>query len=146
MNHSTRAFVGMTWGCDRLARMITFGLAAAAAVLLTGVVSGCGTAGVDGKGPAPSLAGTWTASDGSSAKVFSEDGSCENAYYNDGKPLDIGGPMSCHLSSAADSNGRYKLMVTQGPNRATYLVEFRGDDAADVLEPNGTLLYSLSRF
>lgn len=136
----------MTLGCEGFARMKTFGVAAAGAILLADVVSGCGTGGADGKGHTPSLAGTWTASDGSSAKVFSEDGSCENAYYNDGKPLDIGGPMSCHLSSAADSNGRYKLMVTQGPNRATYLVEFRGDDAADVLEPNGTLLYSLKRF
>ena len=146
MNRLTRASGGRISDCEGNAPVRTFASVAAAVVLTVGTVTACGTGGPHGDDGAASLAGTWTASDGSSAKVFNEDGSCENAYYNDGKPLDIGGPMSCHLSSAADSDGRYKLMVTQGPNRATYLVEFHGADAADVLEPNGTLLYSLKRF
>lgn len=95
---------------------------------------------------APSLVGTWTPSDGTAEKIFSEDGPCENVFYNNGRPLDIGGAMSCQLSSAADSDGRYKLLVTQGPNRATYLVEFQGSDAAAVYTTKGTLLYNLTRF
>jgi len=48
-----------------------------------------------------SLYGTWTPSDGTSAKSFNEDGSCRGFFYvsRTGKPLDIGGAMSCQLRS-----------------------------------------------
>lgn len=95
-----------------------------------------------------SLYGTWTSSDGTSTKSFSEDGRCRGFFYvsSTGKQLDIGGPMSCQLSSSPDSSGRYKLLVTQGPNEATYLVEFDGSDAATVFTKSGKQLYQLSRF
>lgn len=95
-----------------------------------------------------SLYGSWTPSDGTSTKIFNESGSCRGFYYvsSTGKPLDIGGPMTCQLSSSADSSGRYKLLVTQGPNEATYLVEFDGPDAATVYTRSGKELYQLTRF
>jgi hypothetical protein len=92
-----------------------------------------------------SIAGTWTASDGETI-TFSDDGPCENAFYSDGKPLDIGGPMTCHLSSKPDSSGRYQLIVRQSPNKMTYLVEFTGDDTASLYTKNGELIYTMTRF
>lgn len=103
-------------------------------------------AGIGNADPTPSLYGTWTSSDGTSNKVFDEDGRCKGFFYDDGKPLDIGGPMSCQLSSKPTSSGRYQLNVTQGPNEATYLVEFNGDDAATVYTRSGSKLYQLERF
>lgn len=94
----------------------------------------------------PSLVGTWSPSDGTSEKTLDAGGNCRGFFYNSGKPLDIGGPMSCQLSSAPDSSGRYRLLVTQGGNRATYLVEFDGADAASVYSKNGAFLYALTRF
>ena len=92
-----------------------------------------------------SIAGTWTASDGETI-TFSDDGPCEDAFYSDGKPLDIGGPMTCHLSSKPDSSGRYQLIVRQSPNKMTYLVEFTGDDTASVYTRTGELIYTMTRF
>ena len=92
-----------------------------------------------------SIAGTWTASDGETI-TFSDDGPCEDAFYSDGKPLDIGGPMTCHLSSKPDSSGRYQLIVRQSPNKMTYLVEFTGDDTASVYSRKGQLIYTMTRF
>lgn len=94
---------------------------------------------------APSLAGTWASSDGET-KVFSESGACKGAFYAGGKPLDIGGPMSCQLSSKPVSSGRYQLMVRQDGNRATDLVEFKGSDEATVYTKTGQLLYTITRF
>ena len=48
-------------------------------------------------------------------------------YYNNGSPLDIGGPMSCALGSQQSSDGSYLLVVTQAPNQASYPVLFDGD-------------------
>jgi hypothetical protein len=118
------------------------GVLAAAAISL----AGCGSVTGGNSHEPPSLAGTWTPSDGTQAKVFNDDGSCEGAYYADGRPLDIGGPMSCHMSSGADASGRYKLLVTQGPNESTYLVEFKGANSASVYTTSGKLLYTLTRF
>jgi hypothetical protein len=95
--------------------------------------------------PPGSIAGTWTTSDGERI-TFSDDGPCENAFYSNGKPLDIGGSMSCHLSNKPDSSGRYQLIVRQGGNRMTYLVEFSGDDSASVYTKNGELIYTMTRF
>lgn len=94
----------------------------------------------------PSLVGVWTPSDGTSEKVFDDSGRCENAFYADGRPLDIGGPMYCHVSQKADEAGRYKLLVEQGPNRATYLIEFHGEDSVSVYDKPGELIYSMARF
>ncbi|WP_179476133.1 hypothetical protein [Mycolicibacterium vinylchloridicum] len=93
-----------------------------------------------------SLVGTWESSDNTGTKSFSSDGRCDGFFYNSGKPLDIGGPMECALASKPDSAGRYKLVVTQGPNKATYSVQFSGDDAATVYAKDGTRLYDLTRF
>ena len=120
----------------------------ALAIVGLSMVTACG--GIDGfsagADPAPSLVGTWTPSDGTAEKIFTADGPCQNAFYSNGKPLDIGGPSSCQLSSSKDSDGRYKLLVTQGPNRATYLVEFHGTDSASVYTSKGAALYDLTRF
>ena len=89
--------------------------------------------------------GTWTSSD-RETKVFRENGACEGAFYLEGKPLDIGGPMTCALSSKPDSSGRYQLMVRQSPNQATYLVEFKSSDEASVYTKSGQLLYTITRF
>ncbi|OJZ64190.1 hypothetical protein [Mycolicibacterium diernhoferi] len=96
----------------------------------------------------PILFGSWTPSDGTSVKTFSEGGGCRGFFYasSTGKPLDIGGPSTCQLSSQPDESGRFKLFVTQGPNEASYFVEFSGADAATVFAKNGKELYSLSRF
>lgn len=72
------------------------------------------------------ITGTWTASDGSPTKIINADGSCSGMYYNGKAPLDIGGPETCALSSAA-TNGFYSLVVRQSPNQATYQVKFDGD-------------------
>ncbi|MGV0791158.1 hypothetical protein [Mycolicibacterium sp. XJ1819] len=92
-----------------------------------------------------SISGTWTTSDGETI-TFSDDGPCEDAFYASGKPLDIGGPMTCHLSSNPDSSGRYQLIVRQEPNKATYLVEFTGADTASVYTRKGELIYTMTRF
>ena len=66
-----------------------------------------------------SVVGVWIAPDGSSAFI-NEDGSCAGMYYNNGQPLDIGGPMTCAFSGGT-------LVVSQPPNQATYSVSFAGD-------------------
>ncbi|HEX7303358.1 hypothetical protein [Lentzea sp.] len=91
--------------------------------------------------------GTWTASDGTGTKTFGGNGAqCDGFYYAQGKPLDIGGPMSCTLSSAPDERNRYSLMVKQGPNQATYKIAFDREDHAVVYGSNGAQLYELTRF
>ncbi|WP_394613521.1 hypothetical protein JNUCC0626_26765 [Lentzea sp. JNUCC 0626] len=91
--------------------------------------------------------GTWTASDGTGTKTFGGNGAqCDGFYYHQGKPLDIGGPMSCTLSSAPDAQNRYSLMVKQGPNQATFKIEFDQADHAVVYGSNGAKLYELTKF
>lgn len=96
---------------------------------------------------ASAMVGTWSASDGTGTKTFSGSGGpCDGLYYNQGKPLDIGGPSTCVLSSKADTAGRYTLVVTQSVNRASYKIEFTGSDHAIVYDSAGTRLYELERF
>jgi hypothetical protein len=91
--------------------------------------------------------GTWTASDGSGTKTFGGNGAqCQGFFYNGGEPLDIGGPMTCTISSAADANGRYSLSVVQNPNRAVYKIAFDSGDHAIVYNGQGTALYELTKF
>lgn len=93
------------------------------------------------------IVGTWTASDGTGQKTFSANGGrCDGFYYHQGRPLDIGGPMQCTLSSKPDPQNRYALLVTQSGNRATYAVAFADDDTATVFDSAGTQLYQLTRF
>ncbi|WP_063047637.1 hypothetical protein [Nocardia pseudovaccinii] len=93
------------------------------------------------------IIGTWTASDATGTKTFgSSGGRCDGFYYYQGKPLDIGGPMTCVISGKADADGRYSLVVTQSPNRSTYKVEFSDADHAVVFDSAGTRLYELERF
>ncbi|MGW6619710.1 hypothetical protein ACWF99_00685 [Nocardia sp. NPDC055002] len=105
------------------------------------------TSGPQPGGGAEAMAGTWTASDGTGTKTFNSDGGrCDGFFYNNGEPLDIGGPMTCSISSKADTEGRYTLIVTQSPNRAKYLVEFTDAEHASVFDASGTELYDLERF
>jgi hypothetical protein len=90
------------------------------------VVLACSVALLAGCSSSVSITGTWTASDGSQTKIINADGSCSGMYYNGKAPLDIGGPETCTLSSAA-ANGFYSLVVRQSPNQASYQVKFDGD-------------------
>lgn len=73
------------------------------------------------------IVGVWAPSDGSGIKIIDASGACSGMYYNNGTPLDIGGPMSCALGSQQRSDGSYLLAVTQAPNQASYLVVFEGN-------------------
>ncbi|WP_344846152.1 hypothetical protein [Kribbella ginsengisoli] len=95
---------------------------------------------------ASTVVGNWTASDGTGSKSFSADGQCDGVFYDQGKPLDIGGPMSCVLSEKPDSNGLYTLRVTQSMNKATYKLRFDSKDHATVFDSAGRKLYELERF
>lgn len=96
-------------------------------------------------GGPPSLAGNWQADDGTGMKVINSSGACSGMYYSGGEPLDIGGPMSCSLSSEEGSNGRYSLVVTQSMNQAIMSVSFNGDDEATVYDSFGNRLFSMTR-
>ena len=96
---------------------------------------------------ARTIEGTWTPSDGTGSKIFSADGGrCSGFYYNNGTPLDIGGPMTCTISGRPDAQGRYKLQVSQGGNTGRYLIEFTDPDHGTVLDGRGTKLYDIERF
>ncbi len=107
------------------------------AIVLALTLSACG-------GP-PSLTGNWMADDGSGTKVIMADGRCSGMYYSQGEPLDIGGGMSCSMSSKKGENGRYSLVVTQPPNKTTLYVSFDGDDEATVYDSSGDRLFSMTR-
>ncbi|GAB3587013.1 hypothetical protein [Calidifontibacter terrae] len=100
-----------------------------------------------GTGPRlpPSLTGSWTPSDGSQTKTFLDGGNCSAIYYDHGKPLDIGGGMTCSLGSTKDSNDRYALAVNQPPNSETLYVSFSGDNDAAVFDGAGTQLFTMHR-
>ena len=73
------------------------------------------------------IVGVWSPSDNSGLKIIDDSGACSGMYYNNGTPLDIGGPMSCALGSQQRSDGSYLLVVTQAPNQASYPILFDGD-------------------
>ncbi|PZT72329.1 hypothetical protein DNK56_03905 [Streptomyces sp. AC1-42W] len=92
------------------------------------------------------MVGNWKTSGSSSPQVFGEDGRCSGFYYANGAPLDIGGPMTCAISSEPDADGRYTLVVTQSPNQATYKVAFDTADHATVYSSTGQKIYEIDRF
>ena len=53
-------------------------------------------------------------------------------YYNAGRPLDIGGGMTCDLSTKPDNTGFATLVVRQPPNLQTHKVRFESADKAIV--------------
>ncbi|MDO5863456.1 MULTISPECIES: hypothetical protein [Paenarthrobacter] len=110
-------------------------------LLVSGIVSAllCSCA-----GSPPSLTGNWKADDGTAMKVVMPDGRCKGMYYSGGKPLDIGGGMTCSLSDKKDSKGRYSLVVSQPPNQATFQVEFSGNDSA-TLYSGSNKLFTMAR-
>lgn len=101
--------------------------------------------GLTGCGGTPSLVGNWQADDGTGMKVITSDGRCSSMYYSGGEPLDIGGGMSCSMSSNEDSNGRYSLVVSQPPNQQTLRVSFNGNDEATIYDSSGNRLFSMTR-
>lgn len=113
-------------------------LAAAGLITMAAALAGCGAA-------APTLTGNWTPDDGTKTKVISDTGACRGMYYAAGKPLDIGGGMSCSLSEKKGSNGRHSLVVSQPPNETTFQVEFDGKDTAVVYDGSGTRIFSMKR-
>ena len=105
--------------------------------LLTTGLTGCG-------GAAPDLSGAWSADDGSGVKTFQDNGACTGMYYNQGKPLDIGGGMTCTLGGDKDDQGRYMLQVQQPPNSETLLVSFDGENAT-VYNTTGERLFTMTK-
>lgn len=98
-----------------------------------------------GGGGRPDLTGNWKADDGSGLKVIRSNGACSGMYYNGSQPLDIGGGMSCSLSSKKGSDGRYSLVVSQPPNEETLEVAFNGNDQATIYDTAGKRLFSMTR-
>lgn len=121
-----------------------FAVIVAAVVVWLVVTNVQGSTGAD-HGGATALVGTWTASDRSGTKVFRGNGPCEGFYYNNGAPLDIGGPMTCTISSTPDAQGRYTLTVMQAPNQDSYKVAFDSTDHAVVYTDSGQKLYEMQR-
>ena len=102
--------------------------------------------GLTGCGGAPSLVGNWQADDGTGMKVITSGGRCSGMYYlGPGDPLDIGGGMSCSMSSKKDSNGHYSLVVSQPPNQQTLTVSFNGNDEATIYDSSGDRLFAMTR-
>lgn len=95
-------------------------LAATAALSACVLLTAC-------SGGSPKLAGVWLPDDGSGVKTISQDGACSGMYYHNGRPLDIGGGMTCILGDK-NSAGAYTLVVRQPPNERTYTVRFTDDD------------------
>ena len=89
-----------------------------------------------------SIAGTWSASDGSPMKVIGADGTCTGMYYSGNRVLDIGGPETCALSSK-EVDGYYSLVVRQAPNEITYQVAIEADTMT--LMTGGTAIVTLTR-
>lgn len=78
-------------------------------------------------------------------KVISSNGFGSGMYYFRGEPLDIGGPMTCSLSSKKGSDGRYALVVTQSMNQQTLKVSFNGNDEATIYDSSGDRLFTMTR-
>lgn len=113
--------------------------ALALAVGLAATLAACGSS-------APDPTGVWAASDGSGTKTIGSNGVCTGMYYNQGKPLDIGGGMTCTLSSQKASDGTYAMVVSQPPNQTTYRVAFTGKNAMAVSDAaSGKLIVTLTR-
>lgn len=91
-----------------------------------------------------SLTGVWRADDGTGLKTVNADGSCSGMYYNNGKPLDIGGGMTCTLGDKED-DGTFLLVVRQPPNQLSYRVRFSGPDTAQLLSKSGEIVVTLTR-
>jgi len=92
-----------------------------------------------------SIVGNWTASDGSGTKTILEDGQCTGMYYNQGQPLDIGGPMTCSMSAEANSSGLFTMVVTQAPNQTSVQLRFVDDDTVEVQGADGGSLFTMTR-
>jgi hypothetical protein len=101
------------------------------------LMSGCGGGGGD-------IVGNWTPSDGSGMKVIASSGACQGMYYNQGKPLDIGGGMTCSYSQNADSAGMHSLVVSQPPNQETLKLKFVDADTVEVYS-GSKLLFTMKR-
>jgi hypothetical protein len=106
-------------------------------VVLVVVLGACG-------GTDDDIVGVWQPDDGSAPKMINGDGSCSAMYYNDGVPLDIGGPMTCSFSEKTDSAGAHTMLVQQPPNHETLQVMFTDADTAEVSQ-GGQLLFTMRR-
>lgn len=122
------------------ARRMTVYSAAGALVVGVGLlVTACGSS-------APDPSGVWASSDGSATKTIRADGACSGMYYNAGKPLDIGGPMTCTFSSEKSADGTYALVVAQPPNQKTMKVSFTGKNTMQLIDPaSGKVVVTLTR-
>lgn len=89
------------------------------------------------------IVGNWSSSDGTS-KAILENGSCTGMYYNAGRPLDIGGGMTCSFSTETDSDGTHSMVVSQPPNQETLHLKFLTADKVEV-SMNGAVLVTLTR-
>lgn len=108
-----------------------------AALALSAALSACG-------GSGGNIVGNWKASDGSGTKVITADGACTGMYYYKGRPLDIGGPMSCSFSEKAGSDGSHTMVVQQPPNSTTLHLRFIDADTVEV-SSKGSTLFTMTR-
>lgn len=108
---------------------------AAGSLVLLAALSACGSD--------DDIVGVWEPDDGTGAKTINGDGSCSGMFYNSGRPLDIGGPMTCSLS-AEESGGLHTLVVRQEPNQQELGIEFVDADTVEVYEGT-TRLFTMKR-
>lgn len=117
-------------------------LTAAACVL---AVAGLGTGGcAGGSEQTDDIVGNWLAEDGS-VKTIDGTGACTGMYFDNGRPLDIGGPMRCTFSEETGENDRHVMVVTQGSNQQTLRLEFLAPDAVMVFDGYGRRIAKLAR-
>ena len=108
------------------------------ALAATATLAACGSS-------TPDPTGVWSASDGSATKTIGSNGACSGMYYNAGKPLDIGGPMTCTMSNQKGADGSYTMVVSQPPNQTTYKVTFSGKSTMTVADASGRTIVTLTR-
>lgn len=107
--------------------------------LMSVLVSGCASsAGND-------IVGNWSPSDGTAVKVITKDGQCRGMYYDRGKPLDIGGGMTCSFSEKKDSEGFHSMVVSQPPNQMTLKLKFADADTVEVHDSGGKKIVTMKR-
>lgn len=112
----------------------------AMAISLVSILAACSST-----SEAPSLTGSWNASDGTPTKVIQASGECTGMYYSNGQPLDIGGGgMTCTMASTM-TNGRYPLTVQQAMNSETLYVTFGSSSQATVFDGSGKQLFTMTK-
>lgn len=70
---------------------------------------------------------------------------CSGMYYNDGKPLDIGGGGTTCTLGSTKTDGRFPLTVQQAMNSETLYVSFVSGSKATVYDGSGAQLFTMTK-